>query len=65
VLKLSNGQRRQREILAELVQRTETGTLMLAADGAPIGEVHTAGVTLPDLFEKALSVLARGALLVE
>jgi methyltransferase-like protein len=64
VLMLANGQRERGAIIDALMQRYQTGSLVIEVGGTPITAHDVARSVLSDRLEKALASLARSAVLV-
>jgi hypothetical protein len=64
VLRMSNGQRCQSEMVDVLVEMFEAGRLELEDEGRPITDSQIARTMLSDRLERALTNLTRSALLV-
>jgi len=63
ILRLADGQRRRSDMLDQLVEWFENGTVQLDEDGRPITNLHTARTMLADRLEQAIATLTRSALL--
>ncbi len=65
VLKLANGERSRSQILAALIEQHGDGHLVMEENGERITSQDTAPAILTERLERALTSLARSAVLIE